>query len=289
MTASHWQPLGTVTPLELADAKLQTHWAAQIVASFGQAILEPRSDDSQSNLGWEEGVQALCGHPSMDGYVVGLRLSDLTVMFFDASKNCLSRLSLQGKTIEEGLAWLDVVYHQETGRKASPSFSLRDYVMPDHPVANHAPFALNRPAAFQELQHWYANAHSMIHSMTNSWRQATPVRCWPHYFDLASLLTFGQKQDKQPIKTVGCGMSPGDGTYSEPYWYVTAWPYPSEDQLPELSVGCWHTEGFVGAILTATTLLESCSVETQHSCVARFFSEGTQASFSALGVAPSTS
>ncbi len=288
MSAVGWHPLGTVSGLELAEAKLQAHWAAQIVAAFGHTLLDPRSDDSQSNLGWEEQVQALCSHPSPEGFRVGLQISCLRLIFLDARYRCVSAFELEGQTVQDGLAWLGSTYAEKSDASSPRLFSLRDYEMPDHPVANQGAFELNNPAAFQELHHWYANAHGVIHSMTQVWQQATAVRCWPHYFDIASLLTFDQKQDNQPRPTIGCGMSPGDNTYSEPYWYITAWPYPSNEQLPELSVGSWHTEGFVGAILTAQALFESSSVETQQQCVKKFFSDGTQASFSALDVTPGT-
>ena len=48
-----WQTLGAVPVVDLVDAKLQLHWAAQIVSAFGNTLLETRPDDSQSNLGWE--------------------------------------------------------------------------------------------------------------------------------------------------------------------------------------------------------------------------------------------
>jgi hypothetical protein len=50
-------------------------------------------------------------------------------------------------------------------------------------------------------------------------------------------------------------MSPGDGSYSQPYFYVSPWPYPDVSTLPPLVLGHWHTEGWVGAVLTAEEIL----------------------------------
>jgi hypothetical protein len=50
--------------------------------------------------------------------------------------------------------------------------------------------------------------------------------------------------------------SPGDGSYDQPYFYVTPWPYPSTDALPLLPAGVhWHTEGWTGAVLTAEQVI----------------------------------
>ena len=78
-------------------------------------------------------------------------------------------------------------------------------------------------------------------------------------------------------------MSPGDGGYEEPYWYVNLWPYPEKTRLGNLSVGHWHTEGWIGAILTASELLGSSSEETQQQNVEHFVQEATQKCFSLLG------
>ena len=68
-----------------------------------------------------------------------------------------------------------------------------------------------------------------------------------------------QLEDGNPeqARSVGAGMSPGDGTYGEPYFYVSPWPYPEQNVLPALKgKGFWHTEGFTAAVLTAKTILE---------------------------------
>jgi hypothetical protein len=63
----------------------------------------------------------------------------------------------------------------------------------------------------------------------------------------------------EEAKTVGVGLSPGDGSYSQPYWYVTPWPYPPQDDLPALTAGIWHREGWIGAILLAEAVPELTS------------------------------
>lgn len=57
------------------------------------------------------------------------------------------------------------------------------------------------------------------------------------------------------MRSVGVGLSPGDSGYPEPYVYVTPWPYPT-GELPALPWGHWHTEGWTGAVLRGSALVQ---------------------------------
>jgi hypothetical protein len=50
-------------------------------------------------------------------------------------------------------------------------------------------------------------------------------------------------------------MSPGDGSFTQRYFYVSPWPYPDASTLPVLGSGRWHTQGWVGAVLTSDEIL----------------------------------
>ena len=286
MSSNPWHPLGTVPVSRLTDARLQLHWAAQIVASFGNAVIEHRADDSQSTLGWVESLNALCSHPSPNGLSVGLRLGDRTLLLLDKHQNVISECVLPGHSLQKGFAWLESTYSKNAGSGTKQTFALREYEMPAHPVGQNGTFSIETPAPFQEFQHWYANAHGVLTGLSKNWQQASDVRCWPHHFDIATLVSLDLSKGAEEARSVGCGMSPGDHTYSEPYWYVTPWPYPDKSTLPNLTVGKWHTEGWVGAILTASDLVGGGPMETQAERVHQFFKEGTQASFTALGADP---
>jgi hypothetical protein len=56
-------------------------------------------------------------------------------------------------------------------------------------------------------------------------------------------------------RTIGAGLSPGDATVNEPYFYVTLWPCPNVNELPGLRIGHWNTQGWTGAVLIAEELL----------------------------------
>ena len=57
-------------------------------------------------------------------------------------------------------------------------------------------------------------------------------------------------------RSIGIGMTPGDDSYSAPYFYVSPWPCPEAADLPKLPPpATWHTRDWVAAVLTAADLI----------------------------------
>jgi hypothetical protein len=80
---------------------------------------------------------------------------------------------------------------------------------------------------------------------------ASDVRCWPHHFDLATLISFPTR-GTDVIGYLGAGLSPGDGYYDEPYFYVSVSPKPDSAALPRVpKLGHWHTYEFTAAVAPA--------------------------------------
>jgi hypothetical protein len=84
--------------------------------------------------------------------------------------------------------------------------------------------------------------------------------------------------DPERARTLGVGMVPGDGSRPEPYLYVTPWPYPESPELPPLPEGgCWHTEGWTGAVLEADRFLAPGSAGEQAARADLFIRSATHA------------
>jgi hypothetical protein len=221
-----WEPLGAVPPGDLVAARLVLHWAAQLVASVGAALLPPLPDDSHTALTWSAG--RFVGQ-AVEGRTTALRAHDLLLSAGERE------LALPGVTRADALAWLGAAFGRSGALPAYP------HLPPAHPVGGDAPF----PAAGDgcaELARWYANATFLLEPIAAR-PEAGPVRVWPHHFDIATLLDLGGG------KTLGVGLSPGDASYAEPYFYVTPYPYPEDRSGPPLPVGKWHTESWFGAVL----------------------------------------
>jgi hypothetical protein len=95
--------------------------------------------------------------------------------------------------------------------------------------------------------------------------ETSPIQLWPHHFDLSMVWLPGEKISGQdPLneeysdKQMNFGFAFGDGGIPEPYFYITAYPFPDEFPGLDLPTGTsWQSDSFSGAVLTYKTLFES--------------------------------
>ena len=275
---SSWKLLGGEPPRDLTEARLELHHAVQLVSiAVGRALVPHRDDDSHSALDWLEEAGQWIGEalPGSSGLRAGLRPSDLTLTLGREPRFDERRLALAGKTLDDGLAWLRGELAGFGVAAAAVVFDFH-YEMPPHAVAGGAAFRGELAPGFRELGRYYANgAHLLagVASRHDNARKdnASDILTWPHHFDVGMILSPGGEA------SVGVGLSPGDGWYDEPYYYVSPWPHPPADALPSLPRGHWRTEGFYGAVLTATELLDG-DEEGQEGRAAGFLSAAVESS-----------
>jgi hypothetical protein len=239
-----WERTGSIDPRALVDARLQLHWLAQAVAGVGRTLHKPRADDSHTSFTWAPALDALVQEP-LDGITCGIRPRDLTLIVIGATA---SKLALHGRTLDDAFAFLESHFGQMLKRP--------DVELPDHMVARGGRFDADM-AHLAELSRYYRDAALVLEDLG-------PVRCWPHHFDIATLIALGAG------RTIGVGLSPGDATFPEPYYYVTPWPYPDAARLRALKVGRWNTTGWTGAMLTAT---EFACFDEQEAMVRAFIAD----------------
>ena len=245
-----WKTLGTVEPNKLPAARLELHWAAQLLSAVGTSLLEPADDFSHTNLQWLDGEGVLAGRPvGAHGLRAGLRFEALDLLLVDPDGET-QKYGLCGRTITDGLEWLAAEFEVEPSKLQRP-----EHELPDAPMAHGKPFDDAGIAERAELAHWFDNAAQLIPEVAPS--GASELVCWPHHFDLATLIVLDPDIDAESARSVGIGLSPGDGTFDHPYFYVTPWPYPEASVLPKLvNGGRWHTEGFTAVIVSSEDLLE---------------------------------
>jgi hypothetical protein len=237
-----WERTGSIDPRALVDARLQPHWVAQAVAGVGRTLHQPRADDSHTSFTWAAALEALVQEP-LDGWTCGLRLRDLTVIVIGATA---SELALRGRTLDDAFAFLEAHFGTMLKRP--------DVDLPDHVVARGGIFDADE-RHLAELARYYGNAAGVLEEVVREASQTSAVRCWPHHFDIAALLTLSGEGEE--ARTIGVGFSPGDAGSAEPYYYVTPWPYPDPSRLGQLSVGRWNTVGWTGAVLPASGFAEA--------------------------------
>jgi hypothetical protein len=203
---------------------------------------------------WWPRKKVLAGRPIPDehgDFHVALSPENLTLFLVGVDGSEISSRPLAGARFGESERWLGQAVADYTRGRSGPSLVRSPYEIPDHEVAKGGQFGQVNEL-FLELGHWYGNAHHALEAV-RLWKGSAEVRCWPHHFDIATLISIEGTGDDSG-KSVGVGMTPGDGLIVEPYWYVTPWPYPANlENLPRLGGnGHWHEEGWFGAVLTAS-------------------------------------
>lgn len=209
------------------------HHAVQLAVAPAFSLQEATADAAQTALSWSSGLRAFVG-PVIAGKRAGLRVSDGTLFVAEAERP-LAALPLAGMTRGDALTWLS--------RHFDEVLRLPPHDLPEHDVASGGRFGVPGEEAVL-LARWLGGAATFLEGVTARIPGASTVRLWSHHFDVASLVTLATG------RSIGLGLSPGDSSYDEPYWYVTPWPYPKHEQRPQLLMGAWHQQGWVGAVLT---------------------------------------
>ncbi|MDX1493314.1 MAG: hypothetical protein R3253_04590 [Longimicrobiales bacterium] len=278
-----WEDALALPPQALADTTLELHWAAQIVASAGQTFAEPRDDDSHRAMIWSPQLDAFVGVGFAGPYPfrLALRPRDLTLMLLDREDGALGVFELQGRSRAQAYEWLGVGMATYRGGNL-PVIERPEYEMPDHPVGGDAAFSTRMEAELSALSALYASGAALLDDLFGPLEDASDVRCWPHHFDVATLITVKDAPDAEEARTVGVGLAPMGGGYGSWYLYVTPWPYPEANALPDLhSDGAWHTEGWTGAVLTGARVMALPRQERAQR-IRHFVEEATDAARTAL-------
>lgn len=252
---SEWETLGAVEPGKLIDARVQLHWAAQAAAGVGKLLLPRQPDFSEQSLCWMEEPRALA-----QGLVTGkapfrsaVRFSPPALLLMEDGGGTLRELSLEGRTLDEAYDWVRREVGDLFGRPLEQPLE-RPEGLPEHPVATGAPFTFPDPAVAAELARYYAGADRLLRGVRERNAGASPVLCWPHHFDIATLIRLDDGAGAETARSISAGLSPGDGSRPEPYLYILPWP-PPKGELPALDSGGWNTGGWVGAVMEAAEFL----------------------------------
>jgi hypothetical protein len=259
LSGSQWRKVEGVDWSALHEARLQAHHAVQWLARTARAYVTPGPDDSHTNLGWDDAIAGLTTHALPQGSVLGLSFSGLTLSLWDGSPVKGSpAIELAGRTDAEIRLWLGR-HLSAKGLDADALDAPSPYQMPEHPIGRGGPYgAAGLAAALAELVAWYGNANDALgearQRIVARGIASPPVRCWPHHFDLDSLIPLGSAAGGG---TVGVGFCPGDEYYDQPYFYVSRYPPPDVAALPSLPpVGHWHTHHFSAAVAVADRIVD---------------------------------
>lgn len=252
-TRTRWRRLDPDRAGDLVDARLELHWAAQIASAAGATHAPARDDFDHTSLGWSAAHHALLGRSIGDDLRAGLRPTDLTLLVVGPHDEELDAQPLNGRTLAQGLRWLEGSLARHSSGSLTGPLVRPAHPLPAHPTGEGAAFT-GEGGALSSLADWIADAHALLSPIAERQPRASEVRCWPHHFDVATLVLL-DAPDRPGLRSVGLGMTPGDDDYPTPYFYATPWPTPSHPSFPELpGGGAWHVDGWTGAVLVGTAL-----------------------------------
>ena len=256
MGGSDWRPLRGIDKRRLSEARLQTHYAVQWLARTARGYIPAQPDDGHTSLLWDRSRDGFMTQALQDGTRLSLKIANLTLALHDRERAAGEQsFGLNTQPDARARQWLGEQLAAR-GLDAQALDAASPYQMPAHAIAQGAVYdAAGCAEALAELAAWYGNAEVLLSGIKNQMLErklaASPVCCWPHHFDLATLITLPTR-NANVTGYVGVGLSPGDHYYDEPYYYVSVYPKPDPAALPSLpALGSWHTHEFTAAVALA--------------------------------------
>jgi len=251
-----WTILGAKPPVALVRARNLAHHAVQWVARAARANLEAVPDDSHTSFSWDRKRGAFMSQPLSAGDAevrIGFKLRGFALVIVRNNRD-LDEFELGGRKDSSVSVWFDSAL-RALGLKAAGEVEL-PYSLPSLPVARGSAYHVSGESdAFEELAAWFDAAADLLADVTAAQAGAGPMRCWPHHFDLATVIDCGTGGNGS-TRSIGVGMSPGDEHYAQPYFYVSPSPRLKPSELPLIAEpGHWHLQGFFGAVATAEDVL----------------------------------
>lgn len=273
-----WQLLNVSSGSGLVLARKYLHHAAQFLAATGKFLVPPRDDDSHTSLSWHPELQALCSE-AVNGIRVALHLSDCSILLVSDQSDIISRFSLAGQSSSAGLKWLKTELQKSANVNTDQLTLQLHYEIDPFPGESNSAVFPEPDEYFLQIAAYFNNAATLLDAVYRQVAASSTVRTWPHHFDMATLISLDQGKSAEQARSIGVGLSPGDASSDEPYFYVTPWPYPdvSNIKLPDLSNGHWNTEGWVGALLPAGKFAGEPDAEKQSRIASTFLMNAVNA------------
>ena len=252
--------LFSLDPKKLHNARTLCHLACQWPSKAARANIAPAEDDSHSNLGWLDKYHALVSHPLDAGGTNQLGFSFVSsALIWLQDNELVDQFELQGESNVSVDRWVDA--HLESASLTSTKNVFMPYTLAEE--LSYSQFKQEEEAV-RVLGDWFAYGHHALGDLVKKFADQcveTPrVRCWPHHFDIGTLFVL-EAGDPETARSIGAGLAPGDGSFSEPYFYCSPYPAPKTGALGTLPAPLfWNTENFVSIILKGSDLNEKSAI-----------------------------
>ncbi len=276
-----WKQLGAAPPRKLAKAHLQPFQLAQWLARFARGYLKAAPDDSHTSLEWWRDLHIMATGEAWAGgrrLALGLDLLDLALVTL-VDGVIADKASMHGIKDKAAGNWVRKQLKAfEFDPKALDAPS--PYEIPPSPYASNRAYDVHKDSVvLSELSRYFDNADLLLRDIAEKHRDIkpgpSPVRLWPHHFDIASIVTL-EAGDFESARAVGVGLAVPDALHKEFYFYTYPWPRDERENLPKLrSDSAYRYDDSVGAIQPMSKIVEAKDQEA----TARLFFDETVALF----------
>lgn len=237
-------------PLPLAEwrpTRDTLHAYTRLVGKVRQALMPPQKH------WWHISLRTSACGLTTTPMPAGNRTCDLTL---DLTSHDLTVTTSRGD-------WWDVPLEGQSSRELQEAALANLETIGVKPALDRKAFASEETNPYDvDAVEAYWQALSQIDLLLKQFRgelreETSPVQLWPHHFDLSLVWFSGRRvpgvdssNAVEADEQMAFGFSTGDEGTAEPYFYITAYPWPAgleETILPDGA--CWHHEGWRGALL----------------------------------------
>lgn len=271
MQSFEWKEFASSDFQKLGKTRDQYHHAIQIVSLIGRRFI-PEEDKNRAALNWVPGLFRLAGQwvKGETSFRSSLGFNSFTLFFVDEKGNTITSFDLNGKTYVQGMVWLEEQLAKQKLKATNLQIKL-PYKIPPYPTTNGASFDVD-PEMALELGKYYHNSYILIRELKQEFEIKDTIHAWAKDFDQTLTLVIKDSGDPETSSRIALGMSPGDGNFHMPYFYVSTWPFTEVEKCKKLANGAlWVSDEWTGAVLKA----ESLFAGDQKAIANQFYHEAT--------------
>ena len=247
---STWQEVGDPPPAELGPGRVVLREIAAIVQAVESAPLEWR-DEAQAL------ASGLCAH-DREPFRAGVRPGDAALVLLDREDSVLAVHPLEGSSLDEAVAWLREQLSKRDIPAELPAPGYREVIDTAH-----------RPS-LTELGRWIGNADRLLRNLSRHTEKASPPRFDAESGEHCTRFSLPARAG-EPARDVAVGLSCGDASVAEPYFFARPRPVDVETPLPTLPRGArWVREPAIEAVMPCSSVASDRSPSAQADRVATF-------------------
>ncbi len=231
------------------DTASQIHMASQYLAMAGKSFLEPKNDDSHTNVGFfTEDNTLRTWKLDNSGTYLAFRFNDFSLQWGISDSKII--FGLDGKNHNEIISWISKMAAASKFKNAY-NYDLH-YKLPYSQLGNFK-FGFSDTSELNQLLELRILAQNVLKEFLNSKKIESDIRIWPHHFDTGAFFQLNDGSEK----SIGLGMAIPDSVCDKHYFYISG--YTGHDAIDTtgfkgLTYGEWRNNGFNGAILNASAI-----------------------------------